>query len=446
MRRTVISSSIIAGMVALLAGQASAITPSFSIALRATNTVPGVGNVTLINGLSVNNQGKWLIEADTDNADTNADVVVLLNGVVQFRENQALAAPAGATISSFDSVHINNNADVGWNLFLRGLTTTTDSGIFFNSTLAIQESNVSASPSFTNPTPYIGFFESKMNDMNQMAVIASVDDPGIASTVDRAIVRVDYNAGAGTYVENVIMKEADLILGNAIADFGTSPHTISINNSGSILYQADTTAATAVDGFLMLNNTVLAQEGTTSTGGSNVRTYETVLSRGSDLNGAGDWIIRANMTGDTLTDEAIVKNNEIVYQEGQNLPAIGAFTLESFGLAGGSLQIDGAGNIVWYGDWNDPATTMDSGLFWNDQLIVQEGVTMIGGFLVQAIANGEDAFEVSDNGQWLLFEATLRDVAAGINYNSAVLVQIPAPAAGALVLAAGLIGLRRRRA
>lgn len=426
------------------AQSALAVTPTYSVALRQTDNVTGVGNVTTINALSVNNQGKWVIEADTDHANANADLVVLLNGVLQYREDQALASPPGATISSFDSVHINNNADTGWNLFLRNQTTSTDSGIYFNSTLALWESTVSTAPGFSAGTPYIGFFEVKMNDSNQMSVVASVDDPNIASTVDRAMVRLDYNPGSNTYVENVISKEGDLVLGSAIADYSTGTHNSVINNAGDMLFIADTTAATATDGVLMRNTTPLAQEGVSITSGANARTYETILGRGIDMNDSGDWALKANMTGDTLTDEAIIVNNTILYQEGQNLPAIGSFTLESFGTTSGPIQIDNAGNVVWYGDWNDPSTGIDSGIFWNDQLIVQEGVTMVSGLLVQAISSGEDSFDVSDDGQWLLFECTLRDLNAGINYNAAVLVQIPAPAAGLLLIAALPLRSRRR--
>lgn len=422
------------GAILAAAHTALAITPTFSIALRQTDNVAGVGNITTINALAVNNQGKWLIEADTDHANANADIVVLLNGVLQYREDQPLGAPPGATISSFDSLNLNNNADTGWNLFLRNQATGTDSGIYFNSTLALWESTISTSPSFGPNTPYIGFFDVKMNDSNQMAVVASVDDPNIASTVDRAMVRLDYNAGSNTYVENVISKEGDLVLGSAIADYSTGMHNSAINNAGDMLFIADTTAATTTDGVLMRNSTPLAQEGVSITAGANARTYETILGRGIDMNDSGDWALKANMTGDTLTDEALIVNNTIVHQEGQNIPAIGLFTLESFGTTSGPIQIDNSGNLIWYGDWNDANTAIDSGLFWNDQLIVQEGVTMVGGFLVQAIASGEVSFDVSDDGQWLLFEATLRDVNAGVNFNSAVLVQIPTPAAAILLV------------
>ena len=46
------------------------------------------------------------------------------------------------------------------------------------------------------------------------------------------------------------------------------------------------------------------------------------------------------------------------------------------------LRVDASGHVFWFGDWNDPVTTQDTGLFRDGQLIVQEGVTQIGGLTV----------------------------------------------------------------
>src|SRR4029450_6427381 len=132
------------------------------------------------------------------------------NGTVILQQGDALAAPAGATIRSFDSANINSAGNSGWNFFLGGAVTgSTDSGMFFNSTLVFQESTISQSSGLSPNTPYIGFFESVMNDSNQILIGASVDDPAIASTVDRAMVRVDYNAVTGAYSELVLAKEGE---------------------------------------------------------------------------------------------------------------------------------------------------------------------------------------------------------------------------------------------
>ena len=85
------------------------------------DTIPGVGDVTRIDNVAINNNGDWLVEADTDNPDTNADSVMLRTGALFLREGQGLAFPVGSVIDSFDSVQINNNGDGGFNFFLDNL-------------------------------------------------------------------------------------------------------------------------------------------------------------------------------------------------------------------------------------------------------------------------------------------------------------------------------------
>ena len=62
------------------------------------DSVPGVGLVTRIDNIAVNDNGEWIVEADTDNADTDADTVLLENGSLYLREGDALSFPFGASI------------------------------------------------------------------------------------------------------------------------------------------------------------------------------------------------------------------------------------------------------------------------------------------------------------------------------------------------------------
>ncbi|MGH7177341.1 MAG: hypothetical protein ACREJC_08180, partial [Tepidisphaeraceae bacterium] len=108
--------------------------------------VPGIGNVpsgfSASENLAVNNGGQWRVESDTDNADTNVDGVVVTGTAfaappltLHLREGDPVAAPAGANIDSFDSININNTGNSAYNLFLGNTgSTTTDSGVYFNST------------------------------------------------------------------------------------------------------------------------------------------------------------------------------------------------------------------------------------------------------------------------------------------------------------------------
>ena len=88
---TIIATAATAGLAA--AGSTVTITRL----LAEGDPVEGVGNVTAIDAIAVNDSGEWMVEADTDNPDTATDGVVLRSGKLFVREGQALDAPAGAS-------------------------------------------------------------------------------------------------------------------------------------------------------------------------------------------------------------------------------------------------------------------------------------------------------------------------------------------------------------
>lgn len=381
---------------------------SITTLLKEGDAVAGVGNVTIINNLAVNNTGEWLVEVDTDFANADQDEVLVKNGAPYLREDGGLADPPGSRIDSFDSINLNNSGHSGWNFFLSGTSgTLDDSGIFYDDVLVIQESDTSTAPQFSAGTRYIGFFDAKINNTNQIMVVASIDDPAIPTTVDRALVIVEHDGSGGLLSESVLLKEADFPPGetDSITDFGTGPHESAFNDNGDILFFADLTGNTVTDGTIYCNTTLIAQEGSPSPVAG--RNYELLSTRGLDLSNNIDHVFKANLDGTTTDDEMIVRNGASFIREGEGLPAIGAFTFTAFGLTSGPVQIDDMGRVFWFGDWNDPDTNVDTGLFLDDALLVQEGVTTIDGVVVDEIASGTDAFAISDNGGWAVFEATL---------------------------------------
>ncbi len=405
----------VAGLSVLASVAASAGTFPITPLVLEGDLVAGVGNITLIDNIAVNNDGDWLVEADTNGADTDTDGVLLRSGALYLREGDPIA-PAGASLGSFDSINLNNLGNSGWNFFLDGMTSTTDSGIYFNSTLLIQESDIATAPGLSAGTPYIGWFEAKINDSDDIVMIASVDDPAIATTVDRAIILIDPASG----VQTLIAKEGDVLPGQVegVADFGTGPHTFAYNNAGELMYFADLNGDTAVDGVIYIDDAIIAQEGDPSPVSG--RNWSSLASPEMDLNNNGDYVFSGSLDGDANTNLLIVRNGAKFMQEGDNLPDIGAFTFTSFGS--GPIEIDDGGNVLWYGDWNDADTTIDEGLFLNDTLIVQEGVTSIGGVVIDTLRGVEDGYHMSDNGRYIIFEAILLDGTDG-----AFLIEVPAP-------------------
>ena len=382
----------------------------------------GVGNVTSILNLTINDSGDWIVEVDTDNANTDIDGALVKTGALYIQEGQALTAPAGASVDTFDTVNLSATGHSGWNFFLDGTTgTSDDSGIYFDDILVLQEGTLSTSPSFSAGTPYIGFFECKINSANQILVVASVDDPAIATTVDRALVVFQVDGLGSLLSETVFVKEGDQLAGQTdlVSTTGSGPHNFAYNELGDIMFVADLDGSTTTDGVVYLNNALLAQEGSPSpVAGRNWLTLSTSVRM--SLNDNGDWVHTGTLDAPTTDDLVIIKNGALFRQEGEMLAAISPFALTSFGT--GPVEIDAAGNVLWFGDWDDPDTTKDTGLFLNDTLLVQEGVTMIGGVVIQSLVSFTDGFKLSPNGRYVIFEATL---ANGVN--GAYMIDLEAP-------------------
>jgi hypothetical protein len=425
------------GAAALSATSASAQT--ITTLIREGNTVPGVGTVTGTDGYAVNNSGEWIVEAATNNPDANSNLVLLRTGVQYWRENDAFG---GANLSSWDDHSLNNNSELAGNLFLRP-TSPTDSGIHFNKTMTIQESTVSTAPQFTAGTPYVGWFGVKMNDSRQGVMVASVDDLNIATTVDRAMVAYTVSAGGALLSENAFAKEGDLLPGaaTAVSDFETDSNEFDQSNTGHVLYGATLVGATN-------NNAIYRWDGTTNNlvaieGGSSPaagRTWSSLSSPRVALSGNGlHYAHTGVLSGDTATDNVIVVNGAVYKQEGDTVTtASGTWAITTFATQ--SVLVDDAGNVVWYGDWNDPVTTQDQGIFYNNQLIVQEGVTQIEGLTVVTVRAFSDTLVMSDNGQYILFEAELTGGLEG-----AFMIQVPEPTGALTFVACGFALARRRK-
>lgn len=387
-------------MIALLAGIALAADPVV-LTLEGDGLSTGFA-VSSVGNIAVNDAGYWVAEVDSDNPDTASDAVIIDAGGVLHVEGDGLAAPAGAAIGGFDDLSLNRAGLVGWNLFLDGTPSSSDdSGLFVGGTLLAQESQLVTYPSAGAGTPWIGFFGAKLNDTGAYLAMTSVDDPLVASSVDRALVLFTPD-GLGGIDQRAIAVEGDILPGQteAVADLGTDPHDWDLNNAGQIAYQVDLTGDTAVDIAVYLDGALVAQEGDPSP--LSGRNLESLSSRPIALDDHGRLLLRAGLDGDTSTDEVILLDGSVVAQEGGALDGIPApFAITSFGS--GPVELGNNGNWVVYADWDDSDTTIDTGLFVNGALLVQEG-TMVAGMVVEDVRGVTDGFRLSPSGRWLIAE------------------------------------------
>jgi hypothetical protein len=373
----------------------------------------GVGTVTSVATMAVTSGGDWIAEVDTDNADTDIDGALVRNGALLLQEGQGLPLPFGALLDSFDAITLNGSLNSCWNFFLDGTAgTSDDSGVYFNTNLLIQEGDVSTAAGFTAGTPYIGFFETKLNASDQAIVMASVDDAAIASTVDRAIVGLIVDGSGNLVSETVLYKEGDVLFGQteAVADFQTGQHNFAFNDPGETMFVADMAGDTTVDVAVYIGSSLKAQEGGPAP--QLGRNWSSLSGCEVDLDNEGGWVLSGSMDGDAASNLLIERSGRKLVQEGDVLSGTGGFAMTGFGS--GPVLIGDNGNVLWFGDWSDPDTTIDTGLFLDGQLIVQEGVTTIGGVVIDNLRGISDGYALSPDGRYVVFEAELLGGAEGI--------------------------------
>ncbi len=368
--------------------------------------VPGVGVVTGFGSFWVNDRGEWIADLDTDNVDPDLNSVLLLNGDLVVREGDPFApAPPGSVIDSFDSVTLTNAGTGGFNFFLDNVAD--DSGVYalVDPSLGFEAGSVEVIqegddvPDFPAGTPALGFFDVKANEAGQLLVTASIDAAAIPSTVDRALFIWTPDPAGGIAASTLIAAEGDVLPGQSVAltDFGTGFQETAFNDEGEALFVVDIPGADAIYCF---NGALfeIAQEGDPSPVAG--RNWQSLSPASVALNDQGEFAFIGRVDGDAGSDRVLVVNGSKLVQEGDALPSIAPFVLEEIE---GPVWLSEKGDVLWAGKWSSPDNDMDEGLFLNDQLWIQEGVTRTesGEILIQ-VFTGDSGFQLSDSGDYAL--------------------------------------------
>ena len=394
------------GLAAVLSGTAHA--QSITTLVLEGDAIAGVGNVTTIGNIDVNNNGDWVVEVDTDNPLTDDDNAIIANGVMVYQENQSLAMPVGTFLDSFDSMSLNEAGVFSSNWFMDGTAgSSDDSGLFFDGVILIQESDVSTAAGFSLGTTYKGYFETYNSDNDIFAALCSVDDPAIASTTDRALMLIAHDGAGNLVSETVVVKEGDEpFTGRFVTEIQTGQHDLDYSQNGHLAYILDLDGDTTDDAAIFVDGTLIAREGSPS-GIAGLNWASGLSSAVLDVNNHGQLMFHGDLdTGGTADDRVIVFDGAVIAREGDGHPDIPVGTVfTSFGS--GPMYCSDNGDTVFYGDWDDADTDIDTGLFINNELVVQEGVTTIGGLVVDTLRGVSDGFRMSDDGRYVIFEAQL---------------------------------------
>jgi hypothetical protein len=236
--------------------------------------------------------------------------------------------------------------------------------------------------------------------------VAAVDDPTVPSSVDLAIVLWTLDGAGNLILENVIVKEGDVLPGQTrpVRIVGTGPNQLALNDAGEVMFFAGLTGDPATDGCIYKGTVAppLAQEGSPSPIAG--RTWGNLSAHGMDLNDAGEYVFQADLDSSDLTnDRVIVRNGAIVRQEGTAPPGQPpALRAVHFGPSDGPVRIDDAGQMFSFVQWGVQGF---KGYYVNDTLKVRETVTSVAGNTIRSLPSGPMAFTASHHNQVLAFRA-----------------------------------------
>lgn len=233
-----------------------------------------------------------------------------------------------------------------------------------------------------------------------------ISDATTSMNEDTALIRVPPSGDA-----LVLAKATDILPGQTtevtrIA--GSLYHQSAFSDSGDVLFNV------ILEGFvyaMYLNDTLLAQAGEASPIPG--RTWSGIPFRSVDLSSAGDYVYHGVLNGDVNTNLTLIRNGAKFRQRGDSLPATAPYAFTGFGFSSPAF-VDANERVCWIGHWDNPNPDRNEGLFVEDELLVEEGVTTVGGVVLTDLAFGDHSFFASDNGRYVVFQGTLANGQSGM--------------------------------
>ena len=372
--------------------------------LSETTEIPG-GDFLTLGSFWINDRGSWYAGAGDD----FGALVFFRDGELVLRGGDPFPpGPEGNRLESFRFFSTNRSGQAG---FQASFELALPRGVYWyhdpersleNGTVRVLHQGDEA-PSFPPGSPMRSFDEVKINNSGELLVKATVDAATIPGLANDVLYLITPNVAGGVESSTVVVAEGDVLPGQslAVSDLFSGRDRTAFNDRGQVLFLARlsdlSTVIYSYDGAL----TELAQEGDPSPVAG--RNWQSLFPPGISLNQLGEYTFKGQLDGDPDSDEIIVKNGEKLVQEGDFLPDLGSSQLLG---PFGPTWITDRGDVLWFGSWGTPGSEVGSGLFWNDRLWIQEGVTTSeDGMTLTELHPFDRGYQVSASGNHVLVRA-----------------------------------------
>lgn len=391
----------IVGVLAVIATPILADDLSFEAVMVQNDVIDGSETVLFIRDVDINDHGDWIVQVDTTDPGRS---YIVRNGEIIWREGQLMTEPAGATLDEFCSVDINNSPAAGYCFQLDDTENALqDRGVFVDDDLIVMEGDLSSA--LPAGSTYVVVRSVKINNNGSLLFEGGMDDTLVPGGNNPALIILDPTPGAP--VEASVARQGDMLNASGgariVESFAIRPQNTAFNDFNDAMYVVKFLFdGEPLDQFaVFLNQTLLAQQGYPSP--DPTRNYTAFGDLGLDVNNPGDYVFKALLEDGRLV---LVRNGALFAEENVTAPAdIDPFVIDDLGSTG-PVQIDDNGRVLWFGNWND-GFPGPSGLFLDDRLLVEEASTGFDGWTVGSLTHEDEAFQMSDSGEWIIFRARL---------------------------------------
>ncbi len=395
--------------------------------------MPGV--VSQTTGESqINNSGQWVTRvAGTDTGGSFLGAYIFTHdGIrhdpftpVQFNETLTFYAPLRSPYYS----SINNQGQIA--TIYHGRVTDSNGNLLTGTRSMI---TVDGSPVLRTgePTPFGGIYGGFLNSRHilndQGNLFANFDL--FANPFSTFETVIEFSPSESGYDQTVRLTTG-MPLNDGYSVRGTSSATwgsFDFSNNGNAIFGVTTTADDQIPrGAIVVNGTIRRMSGATDAfpqGEFSLFTHLVAINDSADFAYQG-FVLSSDWEGGR---RAIMRNeDEIVWIDDGSDPSLADYT----DIGAGAISITNGGDVIWQALIQDSLGASWTALFHNDLVIATSDPNFLGDAL---FIEGGFSFDVSDNGQWVIF-----DTPHGI-YRTL----IPGPSTTA-VLTVGLIASLRRR-
>jgi len=294
-----------------------------------------------------------------------------------------------------------------------GQMATAGSGLFRDGVPIVETGDPATAPGFTPGSTYSGFYNVRIDEAGNVAGTTVFIEPGTIEP-QQALLRFTLDGAGNVLDEELVMRSGDPVDGSTVlsiwcaAIYGSE--SLAMSADGELLYTLLLEDWPFFVPRVNADDAVYLKHGQSSPAGPlNIFAYRPLLTYTDDDVPAArvQWVTQTDY-GDVI----VVGQDEIIVNTADPHPVDTTATLKRLGAP----RFDAEGNVLWYGQLDDGS----GGLFLNDLLLVEEGVTRVDGDLVLTpdwdwadIRQTDGAYDISDDGEVVIARLVVENPGGG---------------------------------